>query len=166
MKLLISNDNLSSLKFFANLGKLIEYSLMFVKKMYICLHKPLINLIDYRRTKAQTESHEGENNTGEQDSSSGESAPEELMRKPNTVLVSQYEELKRKHLDALLLFRCGDFYECYDEDAKLQKRKFRFEKSFEFDNFSICIPQERFSEVISYLALNGFRIAVKTRVPD
>ena len=35
MKLLISNDNLSSLKFFANLGKLIEYSLMFVKKMYI-----------------------------------------------------------------------------------------------------------------------------------
>lgn len=119
MKLLISNDNLSSLKFFANLGKLIEYSLMFVKKMYICLHKPLINSIDYRRTKAQTESHEGENNTGEQDSSSEESAPEELVRKPNTVLVSQYEELKRKHPDALLLFRCGDFYECYDEDAKI-----------------------------------------------
>ena len=52
------------------------------------------------------------------------------------------------------------------EDAKLLKRKFRFEKSFEFDNFSICIPQEKFSEVISYLALNGFRVAVKTRVPD
>ena len=50
MKLLISNDNLSSLKFFANLGKLIEYSLMFVKKMYICLHKPLINLNNMKKT--------------------------------------------------------------------------------------------------------------------
>ena len=49
MKLLISNDNLSSLKFFANLGKLIEYSLMFVKKMYICLHKPLINLNNMKK---------------------------------------------------------------------------------------------------------------------
>lgn len=49
-----------------------------------------------------------------------ESAPEseELVRTPNNVLVSQYEELKRKHPDALLLFRCGDFYECYDEHAE------------------------------------------------
>ena len=75
--------------------------------------------IEYQTAKAQTESHEGENNTGEQDSSSEESAPEELVRKPNTVLVSQYEELKRKHPDALLLFRCGDFYEIYDEDAEV-----------------------------------------------
>lgn len=49
-----------------------------------------------------------------------EATPEEkeLVRTPNNTLVSQYEELKRKHPDALLLFRCGDFYECYDEDAK------------------------------------------------
>lgn len=46
-------------------------------------------------------------------------APEEkeLVRTPNNTLISQYEELKRKHPDALLLFRCGDFYECYDEHA-------------------------------------------------
>ena len=43
---------------------------------------------------------------------------EELVRTPNNVHVSQYEELKRKHPDALLLFRCGDFYECYDEHAE------------------------------------------------
>ena len=42
----------------------------------------------------------------------------ELVRTPNNVHVSQYEELKRKHPDALLLFRCGDFYECYDEHAE------------------------------------------------
>ena len=46
-------------------------------------------------------------------------APEEkeLVRTPNNTLISQYEELKRKYPDALLLFRCGDFYECYDEHA-------------------------------------------------
>ena len=46
-------------------------------------------------------------------------APEEkeLVRTPNNVHMSQYEELKHKHPDALLLFRCGDFYECYDEHA-------------------------------------------------
>lgn len=48
-----------------------------------------------------------------------EAAPEkELVRTPNNTLISQYEELKRKHPDALLLFRCGDFYECYDEHAE------------------------------------------------
>ena len=29
----------------------------------------------------------------------------------------QYNNLKEKHPDALLLFRCGDFYETYKEDA-------------------------------------------------
>lgn len=29
----------------------------------------------------------------------------------------QYNELKAKHPNALLLFRCGDFYESYNEDA-------------------------------------------------
>lgn len=46
-----------------------------------------------------------------------EAKSEEPVRKPNNTLISQYEELKRKHPDAVLLFRCGDFYECYDEDA-------------------------------------------------
>lgn len=32
--------------------------------------------------------------------------------------LKQYHELKAKHPDALLLFRCGDFYECYKEDAQ------------------------------------------------
>ena len=31
--------------------------------------------------------------------------------------VIAYHELKEKHPDAILLFRCGDFYETYDDDA-------------------------------------------------
>lgn len=34
-----------------------------------------------------------------------------------TPFMKQYNELKEKHPEAILLFRIGDFYEAYDEDA-------------------------------------------------
>ena len=35
----------------------------------------------------------------------------------NTPLIQQYQEMKKKHPDAVLLFRVGDFYEIFGEDA-------------------------------------------------
>lgn len=35
-----------------------------------------------------------------------------------TPIMKQYNDLKKKHPDALLLFRCGDFYETYNKDAE------------------------------------------------
>lgn len=32
-------------------------------------------------------------------------------------LEQKFNELKARHPEALLLFRCGDFYECYSDDA-------------------------------------------------
>ena len=34
-----------------------------------------------------------------------------------TPMMKQFYDLKAKHPDALLLFRCGDFYETYADDA-------------------------------------------------
>ena len=34
-----------------------------------------------------------------------------------TPMMKQFYDLKAKHPEALLLFRCGDFYETYAEDA-------------------------------------------------
>lgn len=34
-----------------------------------------------------------------------------------TPMMKQYYDLKSKHPDALLLFRCGDFYETWENDA-------------------------------------------------
>ncbi len=34
-----------------------------------------------------------------------------------TPLMKQYREIKRQHLDAILLFRMGDFYEMFDQDS-------------------------------------------------
>ena len=46
---------------------------------------------------------------------------EELKRQQQSAsvppIIKQYKDLKQKHPDAMLLFRCGDFYETYKEDA-------------------------------------------------
>ena len=38
--------------------------------------------------------------------------------KEMTPMMRQYYDLKSKHPDAVLLFRCGDFYESWNIDAK------------------------------------------------
>lgn len=40
-----------------------------------------------------------------------------------TPLRKQYLEIKRRHRDALLLFRIGDFYEAFDDDARILARE-------------------------------------------
>ena len=35
-----------------------------------------------------------------------------------TLMIKQFFELKAKHPDAIMLFRCGDFYETYSKDAE------------------------------------------------
>ena len=40
------------------------------------------------------------------------------MANETTPMMKQFYELKEKHPDALILFRCGDFYETYADDAK------------------------------------------------
>lgn len=40
------------------------------------------------------------------------------MNKELSPMMKQFKELKEKHPDVLLLFRCGDFYETYEEDAE------------------------------------------------
>lgn len=62
------------------------------------------------------------NELGEAEEPVEESAPEEesveLTAKEPTPILTQFDDLKKKHPDALLLFRCGDFYEAYREDAE------------------------------------------------
>ena len=41
----------------------------------------------------------------------------------NTPMKRQYNEIKAKHQDCLLFFRLGDFYEMFDEDAKIASKE-------------------------------------------
>ncbi|HNV68375.1 MAG TPA: DNA mismatch repair protein MutS [Candidatus Ozemobacteraceae bacterium] len=49
--------------------------------------------------------------------SGGTSAPESSAEKGMTPLMQQYVDIKAKYPEAILLFRCGDFYETFFEDA-------------------------------------------------
>lgn len=40
-----------------------------------------------------------------------------MARIIETPLMKQYAEMKKKHPDAVLLFRFGDFYETFSDDA-------------------------------------------------
>ncbi|HEX8888171.1 MAG TPA: hypothetical protein VF779_03290, partial [Pyrinomonadaceae bacterium] len=40
-----------------------------------------------------------------------------------TPLHKQYQEIKQRYADAILLFRIGDFYETFDDDARLVSRE-------------------------------------------
>ena len=40
-----------------------------------------------------------------------------------TPMKRQYYEIKARHQDCLLFFRLGDFYEMFDEDARLASKE-------------------------------------------
>lgn len=41
----------------------------------------------------------------------------EQPTQPQSSFTKQFDDIKQQYPDALLLFRCGDFYEAYKEDA-------------------------------------------------
>lgn len=47
-----------------------------------------------------------------------ETKKDEEVKDELSPILKQFYELKAKYLDAVLLFRCGDFYETYWEDAE------------------------------------------------
>ena len=51
-------------------------------------------------------------------SAESESAPQAEQVSEPSALAKAYEQMKAKHPDSILLFRCGDFYESFGEDAK------------------------------------------------
>lgn len=50
---------------------------------------------------------------------SASKAQAEPSAESESALAKAWESMKAKHPDSILLFRCGDFYESYDIDAKI-----------------------------------------------
>ena len=44
------------------------------------------------------------------------------MAKKPTPMIKQYRQLKAEHPDAVLMFRLGDFFEMFCEDAEIASR--------------------------------------------
>ena len=45
------------------------------------------------------------------------------MKQGSTPIRRQYLRIKREHPEAIVFFRLGDFYETFDEDAKVVSRE-------------------------------------------
>lgn len=97
------------------------------------------------------------------------------MAKDNEVILTpmmkQYFELKAKHPDAIMLFRCGDFYETYSEDAvtaseilgiTLTKRANGQGKTVEMAGF----PHHALDTYLPKLIRAGRRVAICDQLED
>lgn len=88
-----------------------------------------------------------------------------------TPMMKQFFELKAKHPDAVMLFRCGDFYETYSEDAvvsseilgiTLTKRANGQGKSVEMAGF----PHHALDTYLPKLIRAGKRVAICDQLED
>lgn len=79
----------------------------------------LLNQLAEKEIKAEKEFAEILEPAKASEQTKEEATPAEPKKKTITSKQSkQFKDLKAKHLDALLLFRVGDFYEAYNDDAK------------------------------------------------
>ena len=88
-----------------------------------------------------------------------------------TPLMKQYFEIKSKHPDAILLFRCGDFYETFSTDAiraaevlgiTLTRRANGAAKSVELAGF----PHHALDTYLPKLVRAGLRVAICEQLED
>lgn len=88
-----------------------------------------------------------------------------------TPMMKQYFDLKAKHPDAIMLFRCGDFYETYSEDAvaaaeilgiTLTKRANGQSKTVEMAGF----PHHALDTYLPKLIRAGRRVAICDQLED
>lgn len=78
------------------------------------------NRQDDRQTEEKEKSRKNEaadNEQKKQEEKHKQEEKKEDVKAAVSPIIKQYLDLKRKHPDAVLLFRCGDFYETYKEDA-------------------------------------------------
>jgi DNA mismatch repair protein MutS len=78
-------------------------------------------------------------------------------------LPMQYKSIKQKYPDALLLFRAGDYYECFSTDAEtLYKHLGLTLHSFDDESLrcSVSFPHHSLDNYLRKLVRAGFRVAV------
>lgn len=89
----------------------------------------------------------------------------------NNTLITQYSEMKKKHPDAVLLFRVGDFYELFGNDAvtaseilgiTLTRRANGKDKYIELAGF----PHHALDTYLPRLVRAGKRVAICEQLKD
>src|SRR5438067_1599847 len=94
------------------------------------------------------------------------------MSAPATPAMRQYLDAKGQHRDAILLFRMGDFYEMFYEDALVAARALELtltsrSKDANGGGIPMCgVPFHAVDGYIARLVKKGFRVAICDQVED
>lgn len=86
----------------------------------------------------------------------------------STPMLKQYEDLKARHRDAILLFRLGDFYEMFGSDAREGARLLGLTLTQRQGTPMCGVPHHAARGYIGRLLRNGRKVAIceQTGVPD
>ncbi|MHA1576891.1 MAG: DNA mismatch repair protein MutS, partial [Candidatus Thorarchaeota archaeon] len=91
------------------------------------------------------------------------------MKKP-TPMQRQYLALKKQHPDSILLFRLGDFYEMFNEDAKVASEALNIvltSRGEGVNKWPLCgVPHHSVEGYIAKLLNAGFTVALADQVED
>lgn len=79
---------------------------------------------------------------------------------PENPKLAKWKELKEKHPDALLLFRCGDFYETYSEDATEAAKTLKIPATMRNSVKTSSFPYRALDVYLPKLIRSGHRIAI------
>ena len=90
-----------------------------------------------------------------------------------TPMMRQYLEIKEQNKDAILFFRLGDFYEMFDEDAKLASQELdltlttRDRAKPEEERTPMCgVPYHSCDGYIARLIAKGYKVAICEQTED
>jgi len=93
------------------------------------------------------------------------------MSEPSTPLMRQYAAIKKEHPTALLLFRLGDFYELFFDDAVVAARELQITLTSRNKEKGMAIPMcgvpyHAAEGYISKLIRRGFKVAICEQMED
>ncbi len=93
------------------------------------------------------------------------------MSEFSTPLMRQYSAIKERHPNALLLFRLGDFYELFFEDALVASKELQITLTSRNKEKGVSVPMcgvpyHAAEGYISKLIRRGFRVAICDQVED
>jgi DNA mismatch repair protein MutS len=84
-----------------------------------------------------------------------------------TPMMQQYREAKARHPGMILLFRMGDFYEMFEEDAELAARLLNIQLTSRDDDIPMAgFPHRHLEAYLRKLLHAGHRVAVCDQVED
>ena len=161
----------------------IRYSFLLAKKLNLRINEVQLAALslDYQQAKeaakaqvaeAATEvaqevaAEAGEAEQGEPSDEKSEGAPEEVALS-DSPLFKQFCSLKEKHPDALLLFRSGDVYKCYEEDAVKAAEVLCLADIVEEDKITVAsFPHHCLDTYLPKLIRHGIRVAICDDITD